>query len=127
LSMHMPSRYWKSAILVALMVVVPAAATGSARPARGTLVVHVRFGGGLTPDGTVASSPGAGAHITVTGQDETLHLRADHRGIAKATLRPGRYKVSIPSSASHSSELQTAVVRARKTTTARLATVCNTC
>lgn len=40
----MPSRCWRAAIvLVALMAVVPAGtASGSARPARGKLVVHVR-------------------------------------------------------------------------------------
>lgn len=124
----MPSRRWMPAILVAMLVVLAAGADpGSARAASGKLVVHVRFGGGLSPDGTVASSPGAGAHITVRGHGKTRHLRADQRGIARAMLRPGRYRVSIPSNASESSEPKTAVVRAHRTTTVRLATTCNTC
>ncbi len=147
LTTHMLLRCWKSAILVALMVVVPVCAStisprydasASAmslqpRPAvaRGTLVVRVEVTGGLIPEGppmgTVDHHPGLGAHITVTGPGKTLHLRSDRRGIAKAMLRPGRYKVSRPSSGAYRTDPQTAVMRARKTTTVRLYTSCFTC
>ena len=128
----MRSRCWKSATLVALIAVVSAgAAPGSAHPARGKLVVRVEVTGGLIPEGppqgTVDHHPGLGAHITVTGPGKTLHLRTDRRGIAKAMLRPGRYKVSRPSSGAYRTDPQTAVMRARKTTTVRLYTSCFTC
>lgn len=146
------SPYWKSAVLTALMVAVPAgtvgastitsrssasasahAMSGQQAPAvpRGRLVVRVRVTDGLSPEGppegTVIIHPGRDAHIKVTGPGKTLHLHTDHRGIAKAMLRRGRYKVSRPSRGGHSTDPQTAIVRARETTRVRLETVCNTC
>ncbi|MDQ2759003.1 MAG: hypothetical protein M3Y17_00815 [Actinomycetota bacterium] len=119
------------AIVVALMAVLPAAAatarSESARSARGKLVVHVRVDGVLTPDGRLGSAPAVGAHITVTGQAQTVHRRAGHRGVAEVMLRPGHYKVSIRLSAPYSSEPRTAVLRAGTSTTVFLIIVCDTC